>query len=670
MTGPSRLTRRRGDGLPAPSNWQRWFRAQPWYGLALLLLLALGVRAWQLTFHSLWLDEVFSLFWANKPAATILRVGLTLTEDKHPPLYYLLLHGWTRLFGASDAAVRSLGVGLGALAVWPTFGLGLALNRETSRARRGAWLAAVLVAFNPFLIWYSQEARMFMPATTFGLWGLYAWLRALAPPTVPGHQLPTLFWYALAVSGLLAACYSYLFAAFLLPVAALWLLVEKTPSRPAQDGRALFRALWPGALALALMAALFAPLALAAWRVSGAEAAPGAPFANLFATLARLLEAYTVRQAPWPQPLLTAVVIGAGGLLLIGLAAALRQDSRRGLLLLLWLGVPLLLGNLLQAKDATVFAETRYFIFLIPALCLAWAAGLDAIWRARPWLGRALTVGFVAVFLAALPALWSHDPAFRREDWRTAAQVVGRYATAQDVVVNHVNYTELAFARYYQGAAPRQAPFGAALADESVVEAGLDALTGADTLWLVLSHQEGIDPANLVRAWLGGRFPLVTELYPAGIAIRAYATQYRLTALPAAARSVDGPRQVNGAVRLAGCRLEPGPVAATDDAMHPPSGWAHVTLYWQALAAPAADRLARVRLVDAGGQVWGESLARADSALHFYPMTRWQPGEIVRDDYDVNLNPHTPPGAYRVAVALLDEAGPDVMCGDVSVTNR
>ena len=511
---------------------------------------------------------------------------------------------------------------------------------------------------------------MFMPATTFGLWGLYAWLRALTPPTTPGRKLATLSWYALAVSGLLAACYSYLFAAFLLPVAGLWFLVEKFPTPPTQDWRALLRVSWPGALALLLMAALLAPLALAAWRVSGAEATPGVPFANLFPTLARLLEAYTVRQAPWPSPLRAAVVISAGVLLLIGLASALRQDVRRGLFLLLWLLIPLLLGNLLQAKDATVFAETRYFIFLIPALCLAWAAGLDTIWRARPWLGRALAVSFMAVFLAALPALWSHDPALRREDWRTAAQVVGRYATAQDVVVNHVNYTELAFARYYQGAAPRQAPFGVALADESAVEAGLDALTAADTLWLVLSHQEGVDPANLVRAWLGGRFPLVTELYPAGIAIRAYATQYRFTVLPATTSPVDGPGQAGGAIRLAGCRLEPGPVAATDDAMHPPSGWAHITLYWQALAAPTTDHLARVRLGDADGGVWGESMARADSALHFYPMTRWQPGEIVRDDYDVNLNPRTPSGAYQAVVTLLEEDGPDVSCGAVSVTNR
>ncbi len=307
MTGPRWLAGLRGGGLPTRSSAPSFFRVQPWHGLALLVILAAGVRAWQLTFHSLWLDEVFSLFWANKPAATIVRVGLTLTEDKHPPLYYLLLHGWTRLFGASDAAVRSLGVGLGALAVWPTFGLGMALNRRADRVRRRAWLAAVLVAFNPFLIWYSQEVRMFMPATTFGLWGLYAWLRALAPPTAPGGKRTTFFWYALAVSGLAAACYSYLFAAFLLPVAGLWLLVEKCPSRPGQDGRAVVRAAWPGALALLLLAALFAPLALAAWRVSGAEAAPGAPFADFFPTLA---PAGSVHRAPGA---VAAAAAGGGG---------------------------------------------------------------------------------------------------------------------------------------------------------------------------------------------------------------------------------------------------------------------------------------------------------------------------------------------------------------------
>ncbi|MBK7204154.1 hypothetical protein [Candidatus Amarolinea dominans] len=271
------------------------------------------------------------------------------------------------------------------------------------------------------------------------------------------------------------------------------------------------------------MALLFLPLALAAWSVSGAEAAPGRPFADLWPTLTRLLTAYTLRQAPWSPSLIGAAAAAAGGLLLIGLAAGVRQDGRRGLLVLLWLVIPLLLGNFCWPRMPPC-SPTRYFIPPGPGPVPGMGAGA-ARWRSGGrGRGRVATVSLLLLCLAALPSVWRADPAWLREDWRTAGQVVSRYVKPGDVVLNHVNYTQMAFARYYQGAAPLQAPFGSPLADEGAVEAQLDPLTGADTLWLVLSHQEGVDPANLVRAWLGGRFPLVTELYPAGIAIRAYAT--------------------------------------------------------------------------------------------------------------------------------------------------
>ena len=139
-----------------------------WLAPALLFGLALGLRLYHLTYHSLWFDEVMSTVWAARPAGEIWRVGLALVEDKHPPLYYLMLHGWSGLFGVGDATVRTLGALLGAVAVLPAYGIGLRLG-----GRMSAVIGALFVALNPFLIWYSQEARMFMPATTFALIGLY-----------------------------------------------------------------------------------------------------------------------------------------------------------------------------------------------------------------------------------------------------------------------------------------------------------------------------------------------------------------------------------------------------------------------------------------------------------------------------------------------------------------
>lgn len=637
-----------------------------WAAPLLLLLLALAVRAWQLTFHSLWLDEAFSLFWANKPAAEIIRVGLTLTEDKHPPLYYLLLHGWTALWGTGDVAVRALGVVLGALAVLPAYGIAFRLS---DGGRRAALLAGLFVALNPFLVWYSQEVRMFGPATTFGLIGLYAWLRTLvADSDVPGRAGAAL-WPLMTVVGLLAACYSYLFAAFLLPVAGVWWLLALTQPSALSGSRPFSRRRigWVGLATLAIVLLLFLPLAWSAWKVAGSEAQPGQPFSHLGANLVTLLQAYSVRQTPWSAAWMTLVDIISALALLLGLAVA-----RRRWYLLTWLAIPLLLGNLLLARDGTVFAETRYFIFLAPAGLIAWACAADWLWGRARVGGAALAITLLGITLLALPYVWHSDPAYRREDWRTAAAYLNQYAAPGDRILVHVDYAHLPFDRYYTGPAPVSAPFGTPLVGEDQVEAQLDPLVaGADTLWLVLSHQEANDPANLVRAWLGGRFPLVTEQYPAGITVLGYATRYRLDRAPDGTALPDAPPLADGRVRLAGCRLDRQPVPATDDAAHPPSGWSHVTLYWQALAPLPADDQAVVRLVDDQGQVWGASLTRGDSALNFYPMTHWVVGEVVRDDYDVNLNPLTPAGDYRVEVQLHSPDGialePAISCGKVTV---
>ncbi len=72
-----------------------------------------------------------------------------------------------------------------------------------------------------------------------------------------------------------------------------------------------------------------------------------------------------------------------------------------------------------------------------------------------------------------------------------------------------------------------------------------------------------------------------------------------------------------------------------------------------------------VRLLDERGRVWGESLERSGDALHLYPPARWQPGEVVRADFDVNLNPATPAGRYRLVAQGTGAA--EATCGEIEV---
>ncbi|HMQ56869.1 MAG TPA: hypothetical protein PKD98_32610, partial [Anaerolineae bacterium] len=91
--------------------------SKPRLALLSIVLVALALRLYNLTYHSLWFDEAVSVHWARQSLPRILEVGFSLEEDRLPPLYYLLLKGWTGLAGFSEVGVRSLSVLFGVLLV-------------------------------------------------------------------------------------------------------------------------------------------------------------------------------------------------------------------------------------------------------------------------------------------------------------------------------------------------------------------------------------------------------------------------------------------------------------------------------------------------------------------------------------------------------------------------
>ena len=129
----------------------------------MLTLLALLLRVARLDFQPLWWDEGYSVWFAHHPLAEMLRLTAL---DIHPPLYYALLSGWSQLFGLAPAALRMLSVTFGVLAVPVAYVVGTWLA-----GRRGGLVAALLLAINPFHVYYSQEIRMY---GLMVLWSLLA----------------------------------------------------------------------------------------------------------------------------------------------------------------------------------------------------------------------------------------------------------------------------------------------------------------------------------------------------------------------------------------------------------------------------------------------------------------------------------------------------------------
>jgi len=710
----------------------------------IVLLLALLTRLWGLDYHSLWFDEAVSMTWARSAPEYAWDSTFHLIKDKHPPAYYLLLHFWRELFKPfglenNDVALRLLGSLLGVLTV-----LGILLLARRLSGRRTALLAGALVALSPALVWYSQELRMFQPAATALVWSAFF----LAAACSTRSRRPRIGWWLALIAAFTFALYSYLFAAFALPAAGLllleplaqWLRRRKTEEQALPSGLSIFA---QGTVALAIVAILYLPLASNAWAANASDGAPGQPFMSFWINLQRQLQVATVWRAQWAEPWASAALglfalLLAAGLLLpwrgvapftaaneqppneqtrsqlggyakrnrpIAVAAGFNRrwagPASDRLFLAAWLGAPLLAGNLLLARNDTIFAEDRYFLYLAPFVL--WAVARGAIVLGNELSGGlrhrgsarhsvAVTSDFlpllpacaaILLLAAALPRLWS--PSMLREDWRAAAAYIAGYQDASPglpaAVVAHVDYTRTPLnwylrQRYDREQLPVFFPFGGVIdpaAAEEVIAPPLRGIeeSGVSTLWLTQSHLDGVDDARSVEGWLNQAYPLVTEQFPTGIKLSGYALQHRFAHLPALAPNAVQPlAELAPGLRLAACEIITPQVAARDTRMHPPSGWVHVRLWWQAGGPVAGDYIATVRMVGPEG-VWGDRLYRGNETLRRWPTSTWDHTDFMRDEVDVNLNPVTPAGSYPIVVGLMDvagqESGTTVECGRVEI---
>jgi hypothetical protein len=97
----------------------------------------------------------------------------------------------------------------------------------------------------------------------------------------------------------------------------------------------------------------------------------------------------------------------------------------------------------------------------------------------------------------------------------------------------------------------------------------------------------------------------------------------------------------------------------------------HLTLFWQCLEEMDEEYTVFTHLVDAEGNV----VAQKDNPPvdGFYPTSEWEPGEIVRDQYDLVISPDALPGKYQLEVGMyLADTGErlSVFQGDQETGNR
>ena len=138
-----------------------------------------------------------------------------LVAEPHPPLFYLGQHLWLRLFGNSEAAMRSLPTLYSIGAIGCAYGIGRYLL-----GHRGGLLFAAILGLNPFYLFHSLNVRMYSPLVFWTVLSSWAVLETSRKEKKPKQLW---FWSLILIFAVAAGFMTFYY--FLFFVASLGVLV-------------------------------------------------------------------------------------------------------------------------------------------------------------------------------------------------------------------------------------------------------------------------------------------------------------------------------------------------------------------------------------------------------------------------------------------------------------
>jgi mannosyltransferase len=349
-------------------------------------------------------------------------MGAVGFSESAPPLYYALAWLWTQVTGTGEFGLRSLSALAGVATIPVAFLLGAEL-----RGRRTGVVAAALVAVNPMLLWYSQEARAYALFALLTALSVLFFVHALDR----GRRRDVVAWGI--VAGLALA--THYFAVFPIAAEAIWLLRRR--------GRATL----PGLCIVGATGLLLAPLAIHQMSIGHAE------WIGNYGLGHRLWESGLTFMLGETgdivaRPVHPLLVLVPGLLALASLALILVRGGRRerraaGIPLALaavTVAIPVALGLLDPAKD---YVLARNLMPALVPLLVALAVGFTL--RRGPRLGTVLAAALVAYSLGF--CIWAGiSPALQRPDWDAAASTLGEPAGPRAMVTWTLGEASL---RYY-----------------------------------------------------------------------------------------------------------------------------------------------------------------------------------------------------------------------------
>jgi mannosyltransferase len=360
-----------------------------------LTVLAALVRFVGLSHQSYWFDE------ADTVSILHTSLGGLLTRvprwETTPPFYFVLAWLWAHLFGYGEAGLRSLSALAGVIAVPVGYAAGAKLF-----SRRVGVIVAALIACNPLLVWYSQEARAYSLLVLLTSVALLAFAHLRVRPTTR--------WMIIWVVAAALALATHYYAALAIVPEAIFLLVRHRRSRPVLVG-VLAIAAWELPFVAIALRQLQHNLGTSNWinRVS------------LLQRVELLFKEFAIGHSGpasgWLM-LVSAIVAGAGAWLALTRAS---RDERRSIVFVVVLAAGAL--GIVIALIVLGFDQlnTRNLLALWLPVGLVIAAGLGV--RRAGALGTAGAAALCAVGIATVIGV-AVNPRYQRPAWRAVARAI------------------------------------------------------------------------------------------------------------------------------------------------------------------------------------------------------------------------------------------------------
>ncbi len=524
-------------------------RARPGYlaALVLLVLAAFLLRVASIDAQSLWRDEVDSLRFATAPGPQLL--SSFTRPGWNGPLYHVMLRGWVALTGISEYSMRFFSLVFGVLGVPLIFALGKRLF-----SRPTGVISALLVTGSPYLVWYSQEVKMYTLVLALAILAVYSLRRAL--------ETGSWLWWITQFGATTLALYVHILAVLLIPVQLLICVAWWSEARGRWRGVMIsFAGLTLPYLPLAIWQA---PLVLQT-RVTGFSVYP------LHQMILILLRGWasgvTGWGGPWaaaPMALLVGAVFVAGTASRFPFVAFVDEtesEAERGefLALVIWLFVPLLAIWLISLRQP-LFTD-RYLIWSAPAFYLLAARALTPAISARTWKRGVVGLTLIVVLVVYGAGLWAQASRPIKSDFRAAAAYVASYdepaqpgqrsepiafpavrlylpmvragrRAFRDLIIFQIPYGQHTFDYYFPiddyAAAEglytnHRNPEGGYLISEHQAAWQMREMTeGYGRIWLIATEMMSWDERNLVHDWLDSHMERVDEAHFARVSVYRY----------------------------------------------------------------------------------------------------------------------------------------------------